>query len=186
MYWFRISYIGSQKIIHIIVLYITESCLWHLYIYIYIEREREPGDAYVWYIYIYILIYIYRRQLPWQLAIATNVICDLYQSNLVVSHLMLKYSLQSYITLTSHERHSILNHRQFDCLFNSLFRLKTKKTWTLIASRLEGNPLMTGGSPNKRSIMVKVFLCHVVIIILLGAGYEVSLSLSYQVKIVLK
>ena len=75
---------------------------------------------------------------------------------------MMKYSLQLYITLMSHERHSILNHRQLACLFNSSFRLKPNKTWTLIASHLEGNPLMTGGSPSKASVMLEAFLCHVV------------------------
>ena len=31
------------------------------------------------------------------------------------------------ITVTSHEHHDISNHQQFDCLFDSLFRLTAKK-----------------------------------------------------------
>ena len=36
-------------------------------------------------------------------------------------------SLPVTVTLTSRERHGVANHRQFECLFNSLFRLYQRK-----------------------------------------------------------
>ena len=34
-----------------------------------------------------------------------------------------------FFTVTTHERRGVFNHRQLDCLFNSLFRLVLKKVW---------------------------------------------------------
>ena len=61
------------------------------------------------------------------------------------------------ITVTSNERHGILNHRQFNCLFKSLFRLTTKR---------HGTPhLWCFVRRFKGSVMQKVFPCHDVFII---------------------
>ena len=53
------------------------------------------------------------------------------------------------IAMTSHKPHVVTIHRQFDCLSNSLFMLKTQKT--------------SANSLHKGHAMQKVFLCHDVI-----------------------
>ena len=56
------------------------------------------------------------------------------------------------ITVTSHERHGVSNHRQIDYWFNNLLRLTTKKTPELhITGPSGGSPSVTRGSPHSRA-----------------------------------
>ena len=55
----------------------------------------------------------------------------------------------------------VSNHRQLDCLFNSLFWLTWKKTSkSRNTGPFWGNPPVTGGSPHKGPVMRKAFPCH--------------------------
>ena len=57
-----------------------------------------------------------------------------------------------YISIKSQWRHT-LNHWQFDCLFNGLSRLKTKKKThqgIVLLAIGEGNPPVIGGFPSQR------------------------------------
>ena len=48
-----------------------------------------------------------------------------------------------------HESDRLSNHRRVDCLFNSLFRRRAKKTWKIRVTGLcEGNPPVAGGFPS--------------------------------------
>ena len=63
-----------------------------------------------------------------------------------------------YITAMSHDRHGISNYWSVECLFNSLFRLTTKKHQrSALISLCEGNPLVTGCSLHKGAVMRKMF-----------------------------
>ena len=62
----------------------------------------------------------------------------------------------SYIKVTSQEPHGVLDHRQFDCLLNCLFRLTWKETSKLALLALcEGNSPVTGGFPSQRDSNVE-------------------------------
>ena len=53
------------------------------------------------------------------------------------------------IRVTAHGCHGVLNHRQLDFLFNSLFRQTTEEISKLhITDLCDKNPLMTGGLPS--------------------------------------
>ena len=58
----------------------------------------------------------------------------------------------------SHERHVVSNHRQLHCMFNSLFRLRTKKTLLHLyfTFSLWGKSLMNNGSPQKETVMSQI------------------------------
>ena len=48
------------------------------------------------------------------------------------------------VTVTLHERHGVSNHRQLDCIFNRLFRLKQwRYQRSALVARCEENPLVT-------------------------------------------
>ena len=58
-------------------------------------------------------------------------------------------SLQCALQWRHNKRH---NHRRLDCLLNSVFRRRSKKTSKLYITGLgEGNPPVTGGFPSQRS-----------------------------------
>ena len=67
--------------------------------------------------------------------------------------------------------HAVSNHKQFDCLFKSLFRPATKKTdhRSTLTALCEGNPPVTSELPQKLSIIQKRFPCH-----------DVNKNLPYQ------
>ena len=51
-----------------------------------------------------------------------------------------------------HESDKLSNHRRVDCLFNSLFRRRAKKTWKIRVTGLcEGNPPVAGEFPSQRT-----------------------------------
>ena len=53
------------------------------------------------------------------------------------------------------------NHRQLDCLCNSLLGLKTKRASRLVPlGPCEGNPPMAGKFPSHRARDAETFLCH--------------------------
>ena len=55
---------------------------------------------------------------------------DMYRTDLTRNDLMRVtriFGLWGHITVMSHERRGVSNHRRIECLFNSLFRLVTKK-----------------------------------------------------------
>ena len=61
------------------------------------------------------------------------------------------------ITKTSHDLHSIWNHRQIQRLFNPLFRCTSKNHQSSVLLALcEGNPPVTVGSPHKGQVMWKM------------------------------
>ena len=65
------------------------------------------------------------------------------------------------------ERDGVMNHRCLDCLFNPLFRRRSKKTSKLRVTGLcEGNPPVTGGSPHKGPVIRKMFPFDDVILVL--------------------
>ena len=73
-----------------------------------------------------------------------------------------------YITMTSHKCHELSNHWHVDCLFNSYFRLTTKKHQTLhywpCVKRLHVD--VSGGFPqNWPELKRKSFPCHDVIMV---------------------
>ena len=50
------------------------------------------------------------------------------------------------------EHNGVSNHRLYDCLFNSLLRLSSKKTSkTCVTGLCNGNPPVTGGFPSQRA-----------------------------------
>ena len=55
----------------------------------------------------------------------------------------------------------VINRWQLECLFNTLFKRRTKKhqRYALLIFS-EGNPLATGASPPKGPVMRKAFSCH--------------------------
>ena len=57
------------------------------------------------------------------------------------------------ITMTSHERHVVLNHRSFDCLFNSLCRPTSKKHYWPFMKGIDQWPV---NSPNKHPATLKM------------------------------
>ena len=77
--------------------------------------------------------------------------------------MLIKYKVIWAITVTSHERHGVSNHRQMECLFNSLFRLITKKT--IITVSLWWGPTIMSGSPHKATVIRRTFPCHDAIVI---------------------
>ena len=62
------------------------------------------------------------------------------------------------------ERDDVSNHRRLYCLFNRLFRHRSKKTSKLCVTGLcEGNPPVTGGFPSQRASNaenVSIWWCH--------------------------
>ena len=91
----------------------------------------------------------------WRLAWCTfgtsNLMCECHKyffedyavvSSQPISCLLLKTVL---ITWRHNERDSVSNHQPHDCLFNRLFRRKSKKTWNIRVTGLcEGNSPVTG------------------------------------------
>ena len=78
-----------------------------------------------------------------------------------------------FVTVTSHERHGVSDHRKFDHLFNSLLRL-TKKVnfkylhyWTIVC---EGDPTVTRATPYKGPVMRKPLPSRDVTILLLKSN----------------
>ena len=65
------------------------------------------------------------------------------------------------ITVMSHKRGSVSNHRQLDCLFNRLFRLAPNKTSNpALLTLYDGNPWVIDGFPEQwrgKSIMSRRF-----------------------------
>ena len=62
------------------------------------------------------------------------------------------------VTVTSNDRHGVSNYRSIQCLFNTLFRLTTKKYQrSALLSLCEGNPPVSCGSHHKRPITRKLF-----------------------------
>ena len=62
------------------------------------------------------------------------------------------------IKLTSEERHGVSNHMRTDCLYNSWFRLTTKRHQSFaVLDICEENP---PNSPRKETKMQKAFSCH--------------------------
>ena len=56
------------------------------------------------------------------------------------------------------ERDGVSNHQRLDCLFNRLFRRRSKKTSKLHTTGLcEGNPPVTGGFASQKTSNVDVF-----------------------------
>ena len=63
------------------------------------------------------------------------------------------------------ERDGVSNHRRFDCLFNCLFRWRSKKASKLHVTGLcQGNPPVAGRFPSQRSSSAKMFLFDDVIV----------------------
>ena len=69
------------------------------------------------------------------------------------------------ITMTSHGLHTVSNHQQHDCVFNT-FRLTPEKhqssAWLVLSG---GNPLVAGRFPSQRASSAKVYPCDDVIIV---------------------
>ena len=78
------------------------------------------------------------------------------------------------ITVRSQEHHGVSDHWQFDCLFNTPFRL-TKKTTAKLC--ITGSSV---DSPHKGPVMQKVFPCHDVFLVLLEKS---SLNKSNEIKL---
>ena len=56
------------------------------------------------------------------------------------------------ITVRHNERDGVSNHRRLDCLFNHLFRRRSKKiSKPRVPGLCEGNPPVTGGFPSQRA-----------------------------------
>ena len=56
------------------------------------------------------------------------------------------------ITATSNDCHGILNYQSIECLFNHLFRLKTKEHQrSALLALCGGNPPLTSGFPSQRA-----------------------------------
>ena len=69
------------------------------------------------------------------------------------------------ITDTPHGRRGVSYHKQLDYLFNSLFKLKSKKNQSShITCLYEGNTRVTSGFPHKGSVLRKASPRHDVII----------------------
>ena len=63
------------------------------------------------------------------------------------------------ITMTTHERHGVSNHRQLDCLFSHLFSLTTKELpSSALLDPCEGNHRLPMDFPHKGPVLLKVFL----------------------------
>ena len=95
-----------------------------------------------------------------------------------------------YITVTPHVRHGVSDHRRFDCLFNSLFRLTTKEPSNLrIAVSFERNPLVTCGFPAQRASnaenisMTPSWICDVNMYIFILKQFETGLFCTAKVLI---
>ena len=78
-----------------------------------------------------------------------------------------------FVTVTSHERHGVSDHRKLDHLFNSLLRLTKKENfkylhyWTIVC---EGDPTVTRASPYKGPVMRKPLPSRDVTILLLTSN----------------
>ena len=62
------------------------------------------------------------------------------------------------VTVTSNDHHGVSNYRSIQWLFNTLFRLTTKKYYrSALLSLCERNPPVIGGSPHKGPVTWKLF-----------------------------
>ena len=79
------------------------------------------------------------------------------------------------MTVMPHERHGVWNHMQLDCLFNNLFRLTKKESFTLL-TLYEGNPLTT--ISNTESVLMLLLFIVLTRKIFFTATIQVSLSVE--------
>ena len=86
-------------------------------------------------------------------------------------------SLPVTVTLTSRGRHGVANRRQFECLFNSLFRLYLKKT-----SKLSLSCPLWGESIGDRCIPLKKDpSCKTALIIILSHIPAINITISLRI-----
>ena len=88
-----------------------------------------------------------------------------YNNKPVGKQLIMDFMMKvEFITTTSYGCHGVPNYWSIKCLFNSLFRLTTKKHKKfMLLSLCEGSPPVTGGFPTQRDSNMEKFSiwwCH--------------------------